>query len=174
MWLHDYRFAGILWISFLNARPTHAEKRHLAWKPYCFHSETHGVQRDWTLNSPLAHEHASHCWHTSCSKGVFKNSPSWKWVPVNFTSSLCWVLCYSTSCVWGTYEITLQFFLMVHTCAETDHQGVRNCFVSAMNIRWISKGGTFRILQTLHSHKFPCDQRWHKSSFSCFRRGNKQ
>lgn len=94
-----------------------------------------------------------------------------RWVPANSTSSPCWVLRNSASCFWGTYEITLHFsWWLIPVLTWTIRKS--ETVLCAMNIRCISKGGIFKIplkLQTVYSHKFPCDQRWHKSSFSCFR-----
>lgn len=98
-----------------------------------------------------------------------------RWIPVNSTSSLCWVLCNSTYSFWGTYEITLhssRWLIPALTWTIRNSETV----LCAMNIRWINARGIFKRplkLQTVYSHKFPCDQRWHKSSFSCFR-GKKQ
>lgn len=134
------RLAGIWLICFLSGRATKDEKGHLAWKSvYGFHSETHGLQRDRTLAHSLAHEHASHCWHTSCSKGVLINSTSWdgSWrilLPLSVGS--CIILLPVSG---GTYEITLHFScwlipMLTWTIRKSE------TVLCAMNIRCISEG----------------------------------
>lgn len=90
-----------------------------------------------------------------------------RWVPVNSTSSLCWVYLLSLG---DLRDYTSFFWWLIPALTWT----IRNSetVLCAMNIRWINARGIFKRplkLQTVYSHKFPCDQRWHKSYFSCFR-----
>lgn len=175
MWLHDYRQVCRYIFDLFPER-----RGHKSWK------ETFGLKKH--LQLPLWN-----AWSTkrqnfdlsACAwacitllthflfQGGLDEFYFLRWVPVNSTSSLCWVLCNSTYSFWGTYETTLHSsWWLIPALTWT----IRNSetVLCAMNIRWINARGIFKRplkLQAVCSHKFPCDQRWHKSSFSCFRGG---